>query len=98
HPEARRRRLSGRVRSSRDRDTQAAGGARAPSSGAPAPRGRSRADGLRANRSKDEFLATISHELRTPLTAVLGWARLLCGGRLDAEERALAVESIARNA
>jgi PAS domain S-box-containing protein len=30
-----------------------------------------------ANRTKDEFLATLSHELRTPLNAVLGWVRLL---------------------
>jgi signal transduction histidine kinase/ActR/RegA family two-component response regulator len=30
-----------------------------------------------ANRSKDEFLATLSHELRTPLTAILGWASIL---------------------
>ncbi len=52
----------------------------------------------RANRTKDEFLATVSHELRTPLTAILGWARLLCAGRLQPEEQAQAVESIARNA
>jgi signal transduction histidine kinase len=52
----------------------------------------------RVNRSKDEFLATVSHELRTPLTSILGWARLLYGGRLDAEEQAQAIESIARNA
>jgi signal transduction histidine kinase len=51
-----------------------------------------------ANRSKDEFLATISHELRTPLTSILGWAQLLAGGQLDASERAQAIESIARNA
>ncbi|HSN68300.1 MAG TPA: ATP-binding protein, partial [Thermoanaerobaculia bacterium] len=30
-----------------------------------------------ANRSKDEFLATLSHELRTPMTSILGWSRLL---------------------
>jgi CheY-like chemotaxis protein len=52
----------------------------------------------RASRAKDEFLATISHELRTPLTAILGWARLLHGGRLDEAEEAQAIEAIARNA
>ncbi|MEA2325199.1 MAG: hypothetical protein QOE68_158 [Thermoanaerobaculia bacterium] len=31
----------------------------------------------RANRVKDEFIATVSHELRTPLTAILGWSRIL---------------------
>ncbi|HEV7517433.1 MAG TPA: PAS domain-containing protein [Thermoanaerobaculia bacterium] len=30
-----------------------------------------------ANRTKDEFLATLSHELRTPLNAILGWAQML---------------------
>ncbi len=30
-----------------------------------------------ANRTKDQFLATLSHELRTPLNAILGWTRLL---------------------
>ena len=30
-----------------------------------------------ANRTKDEFLATLSHELRTPLNAVLGWTQIL---------------------
>ena len=39
-----------------------------------------------ANRAKDEFLSVVSHELRTPLTAMLGWVRLLAGGRLDAAE------------
>ena len=30
-----------------------------------------------ANRTKDEFLATLSHELRTPLNAIMGWAQLI---------------------
>ena len=44
-----------------------------------------RADAEKANRLKDEFLATLSHELRTPLNAVIGWSRILKAGRLDNE-------------
>jgi PAS domain S-box-containing protein len=51
-----------------------------------------------ANRLKDEFLATASHELRTPLTAVVGWSRMLRGGKLDQETSARALEAIERNA
>jgi PAS domain S-box-containing protein len=50
-----------------------------------------------ANRSKDEFLATLSHELRTPLTSMLGWVRMLRGARLDGEQTARALETIERN-
>ncbi len=49
-----------------------------------------------ANRVKDEFLATLSHELRTPLNSVLGWARLLAGGKLNAEQTARAMQAIER--
>jgi signal transduction histidine kinase/ActR/RegA family two-component response regulator len=49
-----------------------------------------------ANRLKDEFLATLSHELRTPLNSVLGWARLLATGKLDADQTAKAVQAIER--
>ena len=52
----------------------------------------------KANRLKDEFLATVSHELRTPLNAVLGWARLLASKQLNEERAAHAVETIERNA
>jgi PAS domain S-box-containing protein len=51
-----------------------------------------------ANRTKDEFLATLSHELRTPLTAILGWSRLLRGRQFDEAGRERAVEIIERNA
>jgi signal transduction histidine kinase/ActR/RegA family two-component response regulator len=51
-----------------------------------------------ANGVKDEFLATLSHELRTPLTSILGWSHLLTGGKLDKQQTAHAIETIARNA
>jgi PAS domain S-box-containing protein len=57
-----------------------------------------RKEAEQANRSKDEFLATISHELRTPLTSILGWARLLASGEVDTNQHAQAFETIARNA
>ena len=49
-----------------------------------------------AGRIKDEFLSTLSHELRTPLNSILGWARLLEGGKLDAAQSARAIQAIER--
>ena len=57
-----------------------------------------RADAEKANRLKDEFLATLSHELRTPLNAVIGWSRILKAGHLDGESAEHAIEVIERNA
>lgn len=57
-----------------------------------------RGEAERANRLKDEFLATLSHELRTPLNAVIGWVRMLGSGRLDQESSTHALEVIERNA
>jgi PAS domain S-box-containing protein len=59
---------------------------------------RARHEAEAANRTKDEFLATLSHELRTPLNAILGWSRLLGDDRLDSEEQQRAIEAIQRNA
>ena len=57
-----------------------------------------RSEAERANRLKDEFLATLSHELRTPLNAIVGWSQLLRMGKLSTEETTQAVEAIERNA
>jgi signal transduction histidine kinase len=59
---------------------------------------RARAEAEAANRAKDEFLATLSHELRAPLTALLGWARMLRAGRLDAAATARGLAAIDRSA
>jgi PAS domain S-box-containing protein len=56
-----------------------------------------RAEAEAANRGKDDFLAVLSHELRTPLQAMLGWLRLMRGGRLDEATVAKALETIERN-
>ena len=59
---------------------------------------RAHASSVVANRTKDEFLATISHELRTPLNAILGWARLMAKTPNDEARRTRATEVIERNA
>ncbi|HET9956814.1 MAG TPA: ATP-binding protein, partial [Polyangiaceae bacterium] len=51
-----------------------------------------------ANRSKDEFLATLSHELRTPLAAIQLWAGALRSGAVPSKDMPRALESITQSA
>ncbi|MCY7282151.1 MAG: response regulator [Cyanobacteria bacterium CAN_BIN43] len=57
-----------------------------------------RAEAEQANRIKDEFLAVLSHELRTPMGPILGWSKLLLGGKLDPMKSRIALTTIERNA
>ncbi len=57
-----------------------------------------RAEAEAANRTKDDFLATLSHELRTPLNAMLGWTQLLKTRKFDEATTAQAIDTIDRNA
>ena len=52
----------------------------------------------KANRVKDEFLATLSHELRTPLTTILIWAQILLSRKVGAEKTEHAIAVIERSA
>ena len=51
----------------------------------------------RANRSKDEFLATLSHELRSPLNAIIGWAEV-ARLRATSDDVRQALRVVVRNA
>lgn len=57
-----------------------------------------RAEAEAANQAKDEFIAVVSHELRSPLNTMLGWAKLVRGGKLDEATVAHAIEVIERSA
>jgi signal transduction histidine kinase len=51
----------------------------------------------RADRFKDEFLATLSHELRTPLSAMVGWVWQLRHGITDEPARQRALDGLERS-
>jgi PAS domain S-box-containing protein len=57
-----------------------------------------RLDAEEANRTKDEFLATLSHELRTPLNAILGWTQMLRKKVVDPGRVDAALDALDRNA
>lgn len=57
-----------------------------------------REEAERANRAKDDFLATLSHELRSPLTAIVGWTEVARMQSSEHPEIQNSVQVIARNA
>jgi signal transduction histidine kinase len=53
---------------------------------------------LDANRTKDDFIATLAHELRTPLQSIMGWSNVLRRTLDDPGIVARAATAIERNA
>ena len=49
---------------------------------------------VRAQRSKDEFIANVTHEMNTPLTSIRGFSELLASGGLEGERAARAASTI----
>ena len=59
-----------------------------------------KADAVKANRAKGEFVANVSHELRTPMAAIVGYAELLREEQRSVQDPSVvaeALDAIARN-
>ncbi|HEY8279230.1 MAG TPA: chemotaxis protein CheB, partial [Bdellovibrionota bacterium] len=57
-----------------------------------------RQDAERANRIKDDFLATLSHELRTPLNSILSWSQLIQKVKYEPQKLQHGIETIEQSA
>lgn len=53
-----------------------------------------KADAVRANRAKGEFVANVSHELRTPMAAIVGYAELLREEQRSVQDPAVVAEAL----
>ena len=53
-----------------------------------------REQALRAQQTKDEFIANVTHEMNTPLTSIRGFAELLSTGALEGERAQRAAATI----
>ena len=51
---------------------------------------------LRAQRSKDDFIANVTHEMNTPLTSIRGYSELLQNGVLDENETKQAADILVK--
>jgi signal transduction histidine kinase len=55
-------------------------------------------ESIRANRLKQEFIATMSHELRTPMTVLIGYSEMLLSGALgELEQRQFEAIEVVRH-
>jgi len=59
---------------------------------------RAKLDAEAASQAKSDFLASMSHEIRTPMAAIIGFAELLSGHDVDAQDQVVWKNLLVRNA